>query len=97
MVVRLGTTTESGLKAMVALNNPIFPDSRGEVFAYLDKQFVPYEAWTTVSGINLRARLQPDSAIMPPGLGALKAPGLAASRRPPVKDLPATAGQGTSR
>jgi hypothetical protein len=97
MVVRLGTTTESGLKAMVALNNPIFPDSRGEVFAYLDKQFVPHEAWTTVSGITLRARLQPDSAIMPPGPGALKAPGLAASRRPPVKDLPATAGQETSR
>ena len=97
MVVRLGTTTESGLKAMVSLNNPIFPDSRGEVFAYVDKQFVPHEAWTTVSGITLRARLQPESAIMPPGLAALKAPGLAASRRPPVKDLPATAGQGTSR
>ena len=97
MVVRLGAATESGLKAMVALNNPIFPDSRGEVFAYLDKQFVPHEAWTTVSGITLRVRLQPESAIMPPGPGALKAPGLAASRRPPVKDLPATAGQGTSR
>ncbi len=97
MEVRLGTTTESGLKAMVALNNPIFPDSRGEVFAYLDKQLVPREAWTTVSGITLRARLQPESAIMPPGPEALKAPGLAASRRPPVKDLPATAGKGKSR
>ncbi len=97
MVVRLGTTTESGLKAMVSLNNPIFPDSRGEVFAYVDKQFVPREAWTTVSGITLRARLQPESAIMPPGPAALKAPGLAASRRPPVEDLPATAGQGKSR
>ena len=54
MVVRLGAATGSGLKAMVALNNPIFPDSRGEVFAYLDKQFVPHEAWTTVSGITLQ-------------------------------------------
>ncbi len=96
MVVRLGAASGSGLKAMVALNNPIFPDSRGEVFAHLDKQFVPHEAWTTVSGITLRVRLQPDSAIMPPGLAALKAPGLPASRRPPVKDLPATPGKGKS-
>jgi hypothetical protein len=96
MVVRLGPATKSGLKAVVSLNNPIFPDSRGEVFAYLDKQFVPHEAWTTVSGLTLRVRLQPESAIMPPGLGALKAPGLAASRRPPVEGRPATAGKGKS-
>jgi hypothetical protein len=97
MVVRLGAANGSGLKAMVAINNPIFPDSRGEVFAYLDKQFVPHEAWTTVSGITLRARLQPESAVMPPGLAALKGPGLAASRQPPVDHLPAAAGQGASR
>jgi hypothetical protein len=97
MVVRLGNATESGLKAMVSLNNPIFPDSRGEVFAYVDKQFVPHEAWTTVSGITLRVWLLPESVIMPPGPEALNAPGLAASRRPPVKDLPATAGQGNNR
>lgn len=30
MVVRLGAASGSGLKAMVALNNPIFPDSRGK-------------------------------------------------------------------
>jgi hypothetical protein len=93
MVVRLGTPTNSGLKAMASLNNPIFPESRGEVFAYLDQQFVPHEAWTTISGITLRVRLQPESAIMPPGPGALTAPGLPASRRPPVKDLPATGSQ----
>jgi hypothetical protein len=97
MVVRLGTTAESGLKAMVSLSNPIFPDSRGEVFAYVDNQFVPREAWTTVSGITLRARLQPESAIMPPGLAALKGPGLTASRRPPGAGLPATAGQGAGQ
>ena len=96
MVVRLSAATGSGLKAMVALNNPIFPDSRGEVFAYLDKQFVPKEAWTTVSGITLRARLQPESAIMPPGPAALKGPGLAASRRPPVEGRPATPEKGKS-
>jgi hypothetical protein len=97
MEVRLGATTESGLKAMVSLVNPIFPDSRGEVFAYLDKQFVPHEAWTTISGVTLRARLQPESVIMPPGLGALTAPGPAASRRPPVEALPASADKGESR
>jgi hypothetical protein len=97
MEVRLGETTDSGLKAMVSLINQIFPDSRGEVFAYLNQQLVPQEAWTTISGITLRARLQPESAIMPPGPGALKAPGLPASRRPPGEDPPATAGQGKSR
>lgn len=97
MVVRLSPATGSGLKAMVSLNNPIFPDSRGEMFAYVDKHFVPHEAWTTVSGITLRVRLQPESVIMPPGPQALNAPGLAASRRPPVKDLPATAGKGKNR
>jgi hypothetical protein len=90
MEVRLGTMTESGIKTMVSLNNPIFPDSRGEVFAYLDKQLVPHQAWTTVSGITLRAHLQPESVIMPPGLPELQAPGAAAAQRPSGGD-PATA------
>jgi hypothetical protein len=93
MEVRLGTTTDAGLKAMVSLINPIFPDSRGEVFAYLDKQLVPREAWTTVSGLTLRARLQPESVIMPPVLPELNAPGPAAARRPQVEDFPTAAGQ----
>jgi hypothetical protein len=97
MEVRLGATTDSGLKAMVSLFNPVFPNSRGEVFAYLDKQLVPHQAWTTVSGITLRVWLKPDSVIMPPGLTALNAPGLVATRRPPGEGLPATAGQGKSR
>jgi hypothetical protein len=97
MEVRLGATTDSGLKAMVSLVNPVFPDSRGEVFAYLDKHLVPHQAWTTVSGITLRARLQPESVIMPPGLPALLTPGPAASRQPPVAGLPATASQGERR
>jgi len=97
MEVRLGATTDSGLKAMVSLVNPVFPDSRGEVFAYLDKHLVPHQGWTTVSGITIRAFLLPESVIMPPGLPALLAPGPAASRRPPVEDLSAAAGQGKSR
>jgi len=97
MEVRLGATTESGLKAMVSLINPVFEDSRGEVFAYVDKQLVPHQVWTTVSGITIRGWLLPESVIMDPGLPGLKAPGLAASRRPPVEDPPATAGQEENR
>ena len=95
--VSLGETTESGLKAIVSMANPIFPDSRGEFFAYLDKQLVPHEAWTKISGVTLRVRLQPESLIMPPGLKALHAPGLAASCQPPEPGPTATAGQGESR
>jgi Protein of unknown function (DUF3108) len=97
MEVRLGTTTDAGLKAMVSLVNPIFPDSRGEVFAYLDKQLVPHEAWTTISGITLRARLQPESVIMPPGLPDLNAPAPAAAHRPSVEDRSPPAAKEASR
>jgi hypothetical protein len=82
---------------MVSLVNPVFPESRGEVLAYLDKQLVPYEAWTTISGITLRAHLLPESVIMPPGLAALNASGQATTQRPPAKDLSTAAGKGKPR
>jgi len=91
MEVRLGSTTDSGLKAMVSLVNPVFPGSRGEVFAYVDKQLVPHQVWTTVSGITIRGWLLTESVIMGPGLPGLKAPGLATSRRPPLEALSTTA------
>lgn len=97
MEVRLGSTTESGLKAMVSLVNPVFPESKGEVFAFLDKQLVPHQAWTTVFGITIRGLLLPESVIMGPGLAALNAPGRMASRQPPVEALPATAAKGENR
>jgi hypothetical protein len=97
MEVRLGSATDSGLEAMVSLINPVFADSRGVVFAYVDNQLVPHQAWTTVSGVTIRGSLLPGSVIMPPGLPKLTAPGPAASHRPPVEDLPATAGKGESR
>ena len=97
MEVRLGSMTESGIKAMVSLVNPVFPGSRGVVFAYVDTQLVPHQAWTTVSGITIRAFLLPGSVRLPPGLPELKAPGPAASFRPPGEDLPATGGRGESR
>jgi hypothetical protein len=97
MEVRLGAMTDSGLKAMVSLINPIFPDSRGEVFAYLDKQLVPHQVWTTISGITIRGWLLPESVIMNPGLPGLKAPGLAPSPRPPAEAFSANAGQEENR
>ena len=97
MEVRLGATTESGLKAMVSLVNPVFQDSKGEVFAFLDKQLVPHQAWTTVSGITIRGLLLPESVIMGPGLAGLNAPGRMASRQPPVEALPATAAERENR
>ena len=97
MEVRLGSTTESGIKVMISLINPAFPDSRGEVLGYVDKQLVPHQVWTTIYGITIRGFLLPESVIMSPGLAALNAPGPAAGRRPPREALPATAGQGENR
>jgi hypothetical protein len=97
MEVRLGAESKDGRQVMLSLLNPVFADSRGVVFANVDKQLVPHQAWTTVSGITIRGYLLPESVIMAPGLPGLNAPGLEASRRPPVEDPPATAGLGKSR
>jgi hypothetical protein len=97
MEVRLGSATDSGLEAMVSLINPVFEGSRGDVFASVDKQLVPHRAWTTVSGVTIRAWLLPGGVIMDPSLAKLAAPAPGASRRPPGEDLPATARQGESR
>jgi hypothetical protein len=97
MEVRLGAESQDGRQVMVSLINPVFKDSQGVVFANVDNQLVPHQAWTTVSGITIRGVLLPESVIMGPGLAGLKAPGLAASRRPPVKDPPATAARGEQR
>jgi hypothetical protein len=97
MEVRLGGESKDGRQVMLSLINPVFQDSRGVVFANIDKQWVPHQAWTTVSGITVRGLLLPESVIMAPGLPGLTGPGLAASRRPPVKDSPASAGREKSR
>ena len=97
MEVRLGATTQAGLKAMVSLINPVFPDSRGEVFAYVDKQMVPHQAWTTVSGITIRARLLPESVIMAPGLPGINRAGAGGLPSAPGARSSATAGRGESR
>jgi len=97
MEVRLGAESQDGRQVMLSLINPVFHDSRGVVFARVDKQLVPHLAWTTVSGITVKGFLLPESAIMAPGLPGLTAPGLAASFRPPVEASPATAARRESR
>ena len=97
MEVRLGAESQDGRQVMLSLINPVFQDSRGVVFANVDKQLVPHQAWTTVSGITIRGFLLPESVIMAPGLSELTTPGPAASGRTPVEALPATAGRGKSR
>jgi len=73
--VRLGPDTKDGRQAMVSLVNPVFADTRGVVFAYVDSQRVPQQAWTTVFGVTITGALLPESLIMPQGLPGLPASG----------------------
>jgi hypothetical protein len=73
--VRLGPETKDGRQAMVSLVNPVFDDSRGEVFTVIDAKRVPHRAWTTVFGITIQGNLLPNSIIMPAGLPGLPAAG----------------------
>ncbi|OGR24521.1 MAG: hypothetical protein A2139_01460 [Desulfobacca sp. RBG_16_60_12] len=97
MEVRLAATPDSHLKAMISLINPVFPDSQGQVMAYVDHRLVPQQAWTTISGFTIRGMLLPGGVIMPHTLPGLAAPGHAADHRPPAADLPATADKGERR
>jgi hypothetical protein len=81
--VRLGPETKGGRKAMVSLINPVYTDSRGKVFAFIDARRVPRRVWTTVFGVTVTGTLLPDSLIMPAHLpGSPKSGPLAVSRRP---------------
>ena len=97
MEVRLVATPDSHLKAVISLINPVFPDSQGQIFAYVDQRLVPHQAWTTISGFTIRGILLPGSIIMPPGLAGLTGPGRAADRRPPAAGPPAAADTGKTR
>jgi hypothetical protein len=91
MEVRLGATTNAGQETMVSLINPVFEDSRGQVFASVNKQLVPQKAWTTVSGLTLQAWLLPGAVIMDPAKSKLPAPGPQAAPEPPGDTPPAAA------
>ena len=80
MEVRLGAETSEGQNVMISLVNPLFEDSRGQVFAYLDDRRLPLQAWTTVFGITIRGLLLPGSVRLPPGLKELPGTGAVAAR-----------------
>ena len=57
--VRIGPETESGRKIMIAINNKAFNNDRGVVFAYLDENRVPKQAWTSVRVGTISGALLP--------------------------------------
>lgn len=62
--VRIGPETPEGRKAMVSIVNPVFNDSRGLVFAYLNEKLVPRRAWTEVLRFTIRGELLPGSRAL---------------------------------
>lgn len=48
IVLRIGADSPEGRKIMVTLDNRIFENERNQVYAFLDKDGVPTEAWTNV-------------------------------------------------
>jgi hypothetical protein len=80
MELRLGPESKDGRRAMLSLVNPVFEDSRGVVFAYVDKRWLPRRLWTSVYGVTVHAWLLPESVIMPAALPGLSAPGPVAGR-----------------
>jgi hypothetical protein len=80
MEVRLGPDSQDGRQAMLSLVNPVFADSRGVVFAYVDKNLLPRRLWTRVYGVTVHAWLLPESVIMPAALPGLTGPGPVAGR-----------------
>ena len=48
IILRVGPDTPQGRKIMVTLDNRIFENERNQVYAFLDKDGVPTEAWTNV-------------------------------------------------
>jgi hypothetical protein len=73
--VSLGPMTKTGRQAMVTMTSSVFKESRGAVFGWLDKRMVPLRVRTTVSGLNVQARLMPRSVVMPPVLPGVSRPG----------------------
>lgn len=48
IVLRVGEDSPQGRKIMITLDNRIFENERNQVYALLDKEGVPTEAWTNV-------------------------------------------------
>jgi hypothetical protein len=80
MELRLGPESKEGREAMLSLVNPVFDDSRGVVFAYVNQRWLPQRLWTRVYGVTVHAWLLPKSVIMPAALPGLTTPGPVAGR-----------------
>jgi hypothetical protein len=48
IVLRIGADSPQGRKIMITLDNRIFESERNQVYAFLDQDGVPTEAWTNV-------------------------------------------------
>jgi hypothetical protein len=63
--VRIGGETQEGLKAMVSIVNQVFHGGRGEIYAYLDGDKVPKQAWTMLFGYGkISGELLPGSKTL---------------------------------
>ncbi|MDI6852146.1 MAG: DUF3108 domain-containing protein [Deltaproteobacteria bacterium] len=62
IVLRIGPDTPQGRKIMVTLDNRVFENERNHVYALLDKDGVPVEAWTDVLRFGrITGKLKPGS------------------------------------
>jgi hypothetical protein len=62
IVLRIGPDTPQGRKIMVTLDNRVFENERNHVYALLDKDGVPVEAWTDVMKFGrITGKLKPGS------------------------------------
>ncbi len=57
--VRIGPETQEGRKIMISINNKAFDNDRGVVFAYLDVDRVPKQAWTSARVGTISGELLP--------------------------------------
>ncbi len=83
--VRIGPETESGRKIMITINNKAFNNDRGVIFAYLDGNRVPKQAWTSARVGTISGELLPGGQALNDRL--LKLPGKPAAGQ--TKDITA--------
>lgn len=71
IILRIGPDTPQGRKIMVTLDNRIFENERNQVYAFLDKDGVPVEAWTDVLRFGrVSGKLLPGGKRLKNGLAA---------------------------
>lgn len=91
IVLRIGADSPEGRKIMVTLDNRIFENERNQVYAFLDKDGVPTEAWTNVLKFGrITGKLLPggkrlkNGEVRPNEAGTAKGQGLRAEPSTPT-------------